>query len=79
MTKKLLLLIAITLSSSLYSDTTTLKNGKVYYNAKVFHKGDTVTVSFECGKQIGLLHKKWTLKLGCLFILYSKIDWACKA
>ncbi len=52
MTKKLLLLIAITLSSSLYSDTTTLKNGKVYYNAKVFHKGDTVTVSFECGKQI---------------------------
>ena len=52
MTKKLILLTTIILSSPLYSDTTTLKNGKVYHNAKVFHKGGTVTVSFECGKQI---------------------------
>lgn len=52
MTKKILLLTTLILNSSLYSDTTTLKNGKVYKNAKVFHKGDTVTVSFECGKQI---------------------------
>lgn len=52
MLKKLLLLITLILSSSLFSDTTTLKSGKVYHNAKVFHKGDTVIVSFECGKQI---------------------------
>jgi|JI10StandDraft_1071094.scaffolds.fasta_scaffold27852_8 hypothetical protein len=52
MTKKILLLTTLILNSSLYSDTTTLKNGKIYHNAKVFHKGDTVTVSFECGKQI---------------------------
>ena len=52
MTKKILLLTTLILNSSLYSDTTTLKNGKVYKNAKVFHKGDTVIVSFECGKQI---------------------------
>jgi len=54
MSKKFLLLTTIILSSSLNSDTTTLKNGKVYHNAKVFHKGDTVIVSFECGKQIVL-------------------------
>ncbi len=35
--------------------------------------------AFDVGSGGGLLHKKWTLNLGCLFILYSKIDWACKA
>ncbi len=52
MPKKLLLLTTLILSNSLSSDTTRLKNGKVYHNVEVFHKGDTVTVSFECGKRI---------------------------
>ena len=38
-----------------------------------------IGVLFSKKDSSGLLHKKWTIKLGCLFILYSKIDWACKA
>ncbi len=58
MTQKLLLLTTFILSSSLYSQATItgaikLRNGKVFPNARVFHKKDkSVIAEFECGKRL---------------------------
>lgn len=55
MIKKFIILTMISLGGSLYADTTgtiTLKNGKVYKNAKFLYKSDSVIADFECGKRI---------------------------
>jgi len=60
MIKKFLLLTTIILNSSLYSQATTenvtgtmtLRNGKVYPNAKIFYINKDVIAELECGKKI---------------------------